>query len=140
MGSCGQRCAAVSLIRTESDEATYNLHILLRFELEQAMLSGDLSVREIPAAWNERMKKYLGLTPPDDAQGCLQDVHWSGRGDWIFSDLHAGESCTRRSFLSRRGRIGDLDGQFARGEFAPLLAGCGRRFIGMGRDIRRGNW
>src|SRR5437763_1378370 len=67
-----------SLIRTESDEATYNLHILLRFELEQAMLSGDLSVADIPGAWNEKMTKYLGLVPPDDSKGCLQDVHGSG--------------------------------------------------------------
>src|SRR4029079_8741624 len=62
-----------SLIRTEADEATYNLHVLLRFELERAMLRKELSPADLPDAWNERMRKYLGLTPPDDARGCLQD-------------------------------------------------------------------
>src|SRR5436190_2150808 len=66
-----------SLIRVESDEATYNLHILLRFELEQALVTNDLNVPDLPGAWNERMQKYLGITPPDDARGCLQDIHWS---------------------------------------------------------------
>ncbi|HZK82848.1 MAG TPA: carboxypeptidase M32, partial [Humisphaera sp.] len=62
-----------SLIRTEADEATYNLHVLLRFELEEAMLKKDLSPADLPGAWTEKMQKYLGLTPPDDARGCLQD-------------------------------------------------------------------
>ena len=66
-----------SLIRTEADEVTYGLHIILRFELESALLSGDLAVRDIPAAWNEKMRDLLGIVPPDDARGCLQDVHWS---------------------------------------------------------------
>ena len=66
-----------SLIRTESDELTYNLHIVVRFELERAMIRGDLAVKELPAAWNEGYRKNLGVTVPDDARGCLQDVHWS---------------------------------------------------------------
>jgi len=66
-----------SLIRVEADEVTYNLHIILRFELEQAMLNGELNAADLPAAWNEKMSSSLGITPPDDATGCLQDVHWS---------------------------------------------------------------
>src|SRR5688500_17960869 len=66
-----------SLIRVEADEATYNLHILLRFEMETDLLTGRLAIRDIPAAWNAKMETYLGLTPPNDADGCLQDVHWS---------------------------------------------------------------
>ncbi len=66
-----------SCIRIEADEVTYNLHILLRFELELALLSGDLLPQDLPGVWNEKMQEYLGIVPPNDAQGCLQDVHWS---------------------------------------------------------------
>jgi carboxypeptidase Taq len=66
-----------SFIRVEADEVTYNLHIMLRFELEQAMMDGSLKVADVPEAWNEKMRSYLGIVPENDAQGCLQDVHWS---------------------------------------------------------------
>ena len=66
-----------SFIRVEADEATYNLHILLRFALEEALVEGDLAVADVPGAWNERFERDFGLKPPDDARGCLQDVHWS---------------------------------------------------------------
>ena len=66
-----------SLIRTESDEVTYNLHVLVRFELEQALLEDDLRVADLPAAWNEKYRSYLGIESPTDANGVLQDVHWS---------------------------------------------------------------
>ncbi len=80
-----------SLIRVEADEATYNLHVLLRFELEQALIGDTLSVADLPEAWAEGMKRLLGLTPPDDARGCLQDVHWSGGSFGYFPHVHAGE-------------------------------------------------
>ena len=105
-------------IRTESDEATYNLHILLRFELEQAMLTGELAVDDVPAAWNERMKKYLGLTPPDDASGCLQDIHWSGGAIGYFPTYTLGNLYAAQFFEQARKDLGDLDAMFARGEFA----------------------
>src|SRR5262249_56290502 len=73
-----------SFIRVEADEATYNLHILLRFELEQALVSGDLKPADVPAAWNEKFKQSFGLTPPTAADGCLQDVHWSTGGIGYF--------------------------------------------------------
>lgn len=66
-----------SYIRVEADEVTYNLHIILRFELEQAMLNGDLVVADLPTAWNDKFTELIGITPPDNTQGCLQDVHWS---------------------------------------------------------------
>jgi carboxypeptidase Taq len=66
-----------SLIRVEADEVTYNLHVLLRFELELGLIRGDLKARDLPGAWNERMKSYLGIVPPDDGVGVLQDIHWS---------------------------------------------------------------
>jgi carboxypeptidase Taq len=110
-----------SFIRTESDETTYNLHILLRFEMEQAMLSNDLSADDVPAAWNERMKKYLGLTPPDDAKGCLQDVHWSHGSFGYFPTYTLGNLYAAQFFEQAKTDLGDLDDQFARGEFAGLL-------------------
>ena len=73
-----------SFIRVEADEATYNLHIILRFELEQALIGGDLKPADVPGAWNEKFQKLFGLTPPDDAQGCLQDIHWSMGGLGYF--------------------------------------------------------
>lgn len=73
-----------SLIRVEADELTYNFHIILRFELEQAMLNGDLAVADLPEAWNDKMQTLLGITPPNDSEGCLQDVHWSRPGFGYF--------------------------------------------------------
>jgi carboxypeptidase Taq len=66
-----------SLIRVEADELTYNFHIILRFELEQALMNGDLMTKDVPAAWNGKMEALLGVVPPNDSDGCLQDVHWS---------------------------------------------------------------
>ena len=111
-----------SLIRTEADEATYNLHVMLRFELEQAMLSGDVGAADVPAAWNERMRDYLCVTPPDDAQGCLQDIHWSGGAIGYFPTYTLGNLYAAQLFEQARTDLGDLDAMFSRGEFAPLLA------------------
>lgn len=66
-----------SLIRVDADEITYSLHVILRYELEVALLEGSLKVKDLPQAWNAKMEQYLGITPPNDSQGCLQDVHWS---------------------------------------------------------------
>jgi carboxypeptidase Taq len=110
-----------SFIRTESDEATYNLHILLRFELEEALLTGDLSTRDLPAAWGEKMRTYLGITPPDDAKGCLQDIHWSGGAIGYFPTYTLGNLYSAQFFQQARQDLGDLDAMFAGGEFQPLL-------------------
>ncbi len=110
-----------SFIRTESDEATYNLHILIRYELEQSMLIGDVTPADIPAAWNEKMKKYLGLMPPDDARGCLQDVHWSHGAIGYFPTYTLGNLYAAQFFDQAKQDLGDIDAQFAAGDFAPLL-------------------
>jgi carboxypeptidase Taq len=111
-----------SLIRVEADEATYNLHILLRFELEIALLEKKLSVKDLPGAWKEKMQKYLGLTPPDDAHGCLQDTHWSGGGFAYFPTYTLGNMYAAQFFEQAKKDIPGLEAGFARGEFAPLLA------------------
>jgi carboxypeptidase Taq len=110
-----------SLIRVEADEATYNLHVLLRFELEQAMLTGDLSTKDVPAAWNERMQKYLGLTPPDDARGCLQDVHWSHGSIGYFPTYTLGNLYAAQFYEQAKRDVPGLEAGFERGEFGPLL-------------------
>lgn len=110
-----------SLIRVEADEATYNLHILIRFELEVALLEGDLDVDALPAAWNEKYRKYLGIDPPNDAMGVMQDVHWSAGMLGYFPTYSLGNLYGAQFFAQAHEDLGDLDGQIARGEFAPLL-------------------
>ncbi len=109
-----------SLIRVEADEATYNLHILIRFELEQAMLDGDLPIADLPAAWNRKYEDYLGIRPPSNADGVLQDIHWSGGAIGYFSTYSLGNLYAAQFFATADRELGGLDEQFARGEFNPL--------------------
>lgn len=110
-----------SLIRVEADEVTYNLHIVVRFELEQALLSGDLTTADLPAAWNEKYEQYLGIQPPNDADGVLQDVHWSAGLFGYFPTYALGNLYAAQFFARASDELGDLDAQFARGDFRPLL-------------------
>ncbi len=109
-----------SFIRVDADEATYNLHILLRFELEQVLLTGDLAVGDLPSAWGEGMRKNLGIVPPNDAQGCLQDIHWSGGSFGYFPTYTLGNLYAAQVFASAQKDLGDLPGLFRRGEYRPL--------------------
>lgn len=109
-----------SFIRVDADEATYNLHILLRFELEQALLVGDLRAADLPGAWNEGFRRLFGLTPPDDARGCLQDVHWSGGGIGYFPTYALGNMYAAQFFARARTDLSGVEGQLRRGDFAPL--------------------
>jgi carboxypeptidase Taq len=110
-----------SLIRVQADEATYNLHIIVRFELEQALLSGTLAAADVPAAWNEKYRETLGVTPRTDAEGCLQDIHWSAGLVGYFPTYTLGNIYAAQLFARARAELGDLDGAFARGDFRPLL-------------------
>ncbi|MCS7305888.1 MAG: carboxypeptidase M32 [Thermoguttaceae bacterium] len=110
-----------SLIRVEADEATYNLHILIRFELEQALLEGDLRAADAPGAWNEKYRQYLGITPPDDTQGVLQDIHWSAGLVGYFPTYALGNLYATQLFQQAQAELGDLSEAFERGEFRPLL-------------------
>jgi carboxypeptidase Taq len=111
-----------SFIRVEADEATYNLHIMLRFELERALISGGLAVKDLPAAWNERFKQYLGLDVPDDRRGCLQDVHWSFGLVGYFPTYTLGNLYAAQFWEKINAQVTDLDAQMARGQFGALLA------------------
>ncbi|MGE3408779.1 MAG: carboxypeptidase M32 [Pirellulales bacterium] len=111
-----------TLIRVESDEATYNLHILIRFELEQALIRDDLRVAELPAAWNEKYQQYLGIQPPGDADGVLQDIHWSAGLVGYFPTYSLGNLYAAQFFDQADRDLGGLHAQFSQGEFQPLLA------------------
>lgn len=112
--------AEPTMIRVEADEVTYNLHIMLRFELEQRMISGELEADQIPDAWNETFKQYLGITPVDDAHGCLQDVHWAAGYIGYFPTYAMGNIYASQFFEAAGEQLGNLDEMFARGEFEPL--------------------
>lgn len=109
-----------SLRRVGSDELTYNLHVLLRFELERQLINGRLSVAELPEAWNACMQRYLGLTPPDHAQGVLQDVHWAMYYVGYFPTYILGNLYAAQIFESAQRDLGDIDAKVARGEFLPI--------------------
>jgi carboxypeptidase Taq len=109
-----------SLIRVEADEATYNLHIVLRFELEVALFSGDLEPAGLPDAWNSRMRNYLGVEVPDDANGVLQDVHWGGGAFGYFPTYALGNVIAGQLWELAQADLPDLDAQLGRGELQPL--------------------
>jgi carboxypeptidase Taq len=109
-----------SLIRVEADEVTYNLHVILRFELEQELLAGTIDLRELPGQWNARMREYLGVEVPDDAHGVLQDVHWSGGVFGYFPTYTLGNVMSVQIWEALRLDLPDLDDQIEAGDFAPL--------------------
>jgi carboxypeptidase Taq len=109
-----------SLIRVEADEATYSLHIILRFELEQDMLQGRVAMKDLPAVWNARMKDYLGVDVPDDARGVLQDVHWSGGMFGYFPTYALGSIQAAQIWERALSALPDLPQQIGSGDFAPL--------------------
>jgi len=110
-----------SLIRVEADEATYNLHIMLRLELEIALMEGKLAVKDLPEAWNTRMQEYLGIVPHNDADGVLQDVHWSSGLIGYFSTYALGNLMSLQLWEKIRQDISDLPEQIRSGKFGALL-------------------
>jgi carboxypeptidase Taq len=109
-----------SLVRVEADEVTYNLHIMLRFELEQEILEGKVKIAELPEVWNARMQEYLGVTPPSDALGVLQDVHWSGGLIGYFATYALGNLMSVQLWDKALADAPDIPSQIERGEFAVL--------------------
>ena len=112
--------ARPSFIRVEADEATYNLHIILRFELEQELLADSVDLKELPEIWNQRMEDYLGVTPPDDAVGVLQDMHWAVGAIGYFSTYALGNVISGQLWERVNADIPDLHDQFEQGEFGAL--------------------
>lgn len=128
-----------SFIRVEADEATYNLHIILRFELERDLLTGELPVADLPAAWNAKFQKMFGLTPPDDRQGCLQDIHWSMGGIGYFPTYTLGNLYSAQLMQRVRKDFPDLDEHFRQGEYLELKKWLNREIHQHGRTYLPGD-
>ncbi len=110
-----------SLIRVNADEATYNLHIMLRLEIEIGMVDGSIAIKDLPAIWNEKMREYLGITPPDDARGVLQDIHWSYGSIGYFSTYALGNIISAQLWEAVNKDIRNLEDDFRKGGFEQLL-------------------
>lgn len=117
----GANIVRPDFIRVEADEATYNMHIMIRFEMERALMRGDLSVADVPDAWKTKYKDYLGIDVPNDAKGCLQDVHWSMCSMGYFPTYTLGNLYCAQFFEKASADMPDLQAQFAKGEFSGLL-------------------
>jgi len=111
---------APSLIRVDADEVTYGLHILVRFEIERALVRGGLAVRDVPAAWREAYRRHLGVEPANDAEGCLQDGHWAEGLLGYFPTYALGDVVAAQLFARAAAELGDLEAQVARGELGGL--------------------
>ena len=125
-----------SFIRVEADEATYNLHVMLRVELEIALLEGTIAIRDLPDVWRARMSEYLGLEPPDDATGVLQDIHWSAGLLGYFATYTLGNIIAAQLWESFERAHPDRDEQIRRGDFSPLLAWLRREVHQHGRKYQ----
>ena len=129
----GLNAVRPSLIRIEADEATYNLHIMLRFDLERAMLKGDLPVSELPGAWNDRMQSDLGMQVPDDRRGVLQDIHWSMGAIGYFPTYTLGNLYAAQLWSAITAALPQLEDELRRGEFSGLLGWLRENVHGHGR-------
>lgn len=119
-------------IRVDADEVSYPLHIILRYRIEQDLLAGNLPLKDLPGAWNAQMQSLLGVTPPDDAQGCLQDIHWPAGSFGYFPTYSLGALTAAQLFATMRRDLADFPAQVARGEFAAVIGWLRRRVHGLG--------
>jgi carboxypeptidase Taq len=120
-------------IRVNADEATYNLHVMLRLELEIAMIEGKVAIKDLPEIWNAKMKDYLGVVPPNDAQGVLQDIHWSGGLIGYFPTYALGNLVSVQLWEKINQDIPDLEEQISKGKFEELLGWLRENVLQHGR-------
>jgi len=125
-----------SMIRVEADEVTYNLHIMMRFELERALIAGTLEPADVATAWNETFTRDFGITPANDSEGCLQDIHWSAGLLGYFPTYALGNMYAAQFFDAAESAVGPLDSQFAAGDFRPLKEWLNREIHQRGRQFR----
>ena len=123
------------LIRVEADELSYALHIVLRFELELALLEQDLPVEELPEQWNQRMGELLGLVPPTDREGCLQDIHWAEGLFGYFPSYALGHLISAQLSEAMAAEIGPIEERVAAGDEAALRAWLARQVWPLGRSV-----
>jgi len=110
-----------SFIRVEADQVTYDLHIILRFEIESKLIEGQLPVADVPAYWNEEFEKMIGLKVSNDAEGCLQDIHWSLGGQGYFPTYTLGNLNAAQLFKRANQDLPNLESELATGQYANLL-------------------
>ncbi len=122
-----------SLIRVEADEVTYNLHVLVRFEIECDILTGKLAVKDMPEAWNHKYETYLGIRPSNDSEGCLQDVHWSMGSIGYFPTYSMGNLLSYQIWNKLESEVGDTSALMEKGEFEPILAWLQKNIYSQGR-------
>ena len=122
-----------SLIRTEADEATYCLHIIIRFELERDLIEQKIRVNDLKKLWNEKMKNYLGIEVPDDVRGVLQDVHWAGGAFGYFPSYALGNLYSAQIYATARKKISNFDELVSKGDFEPILAWLRENIFSMGK-------
>ncbi len=122
-------------IRVDADEMTYPAHVILRFRLEQALVAGTLDVADLPGAWNAGMRDLLGIMPPDDAQGCLQDIHWYDGAFGYFPSYTLGAMAAAQLMAAARRANADVDAALAQGEHAPLLTWLRANVHGQGSRL-----
>jgi carboxypeptidase Taq len=123
------------LIRVDADELTYPVHVMLRYELEKQMLTGELAVKDLPAAWNAGMEQRLGIKPANDVEGCLQDIHWAVGSFGYFPSYALGAVIAAQLYESLRNDVPDLDEQIARGEFGGLFGWLRKHVHGLGAKV-----
>lgn len=128
--------AKPSLIRVEADEATYNLHVMLRFGIERALFNGQMKVDDVPGEWNSRFKDFLGIDVPNDAKGCLQDVHWSFGLFGYFATYSLGNLYAAQLWEKINQDIPTLQDQIRRGQFGELLAWLRKNIHSAGRQFK----
>lgn len=124
-----------SLIRVDADEVTYPLHVILRYRLERAMIAGTLRAADLPAAWNEGMKTLLGIVPPDDANGCMQDIHWPSGSFGYFPTYTLGALAAAQLFTAAKAAHPGLEEALAQGDFSPLVRWVREQVHGQGSRL-----
>jgi carboxypeptidase Taq len=122
-------------IRVDADEMTYPAHVILRFKLERALIEGSLQVAELPEAWNAGLSRALGITPPNDALGCLQDIHWHDGAFGYFPSYTLGAMAAAQLMAALRRAEPDLDAQLARGDMAPMMRWLGEKVHSQGARL-----
>ncbi len=122
-------------IRVDADEMTYPAHVILRFRLEQALIAGDLQVADLPGAWRDGLMALLGIAPPDDARGCLQDIHWYDGGFGYFPSYTLGAMAAAQLMAAARREVEGLDAGLGRGDLGPLVAWLRLRVHGQGSRL-----
>jgi carboxypeptidase Taq len=139
--ACGANLARLwrrvgrGFIRVDADEMTYPAHVILRFRLERAMIGGTLEVADLPAAWNAGLREMLGIVPPDDAQGCLQDIHWHDGAFGYFPSYTLGAMAAAQLMAAIRRGIPDLDAQLAQGDLSAMMRWLGLHVHGQGARL-----